>query len=322
MNAISVLGDGSFGTAMAYHLANNGYPVTLWCYNKTIADSINKHHHNHRYWPDRLLPDTIVATTDLAKAASASIILQAIPVKYLRSVIKDAITATNEQTIWVTLSKGIEEQTLFVPSMVIASLLKQSGINAPIVALSGPNFAQDLMDKRPMIATISTTEEKALQKVLPLISNSSFTCQFHHDMLGIELLGALKNVYALAIACAHTLWGDSTRAMILMQALEEQKRLLQAASGNSDTLYTAAGVGDLVLTSYSALSRNSKTGQMLAHHQNLDQIVAQLGTLPEGVNTLASIERLEKKYQVDLPLARATYKLVLQQAEPSVLLIF
>lgn len=321
--AIAVLGDGSFGTAIAILLANNGHEVTLWCHNHAITESINKVRINPFYHSEVILPAKIKATSDMSGAVSnADIIFQAIPVAHMRSVIQQAAEHASPETPWVSLSKGIEEMSLYFPSAIIQSCFKEIGfLKAPsVLVASGPSFAQDIIAQQPIQITLAGIDSQLVFAVAQLMENQNFKTTYSHDMLGVQALGALKNIYAIALAMAQGLASDSTKSCMFLAALTEQREFLKNISGNDDTLYSNAGIGDLLLTSSSMQSRNTQAGILLAQHHTLEEITTILGHLPEGINTLKSIKQLQKKYSMELPLAAVLYRIVFEQVPPAELI--
>lgn len=308
---LAVLGDGAFGTACAQVLANNGYKVILWCNNPAVAMSIQKSRRNPRYLPGIELPETIIATTDLAEALTASLIFQAIPVKFLRSVLTNACSYAREDHLWVSLSKGIEQETLLFPAEIIQDVLGQQ---TNVAVLSGPSYARDLALKQPTGVEVATYNKAVFDSIHALFSNKYVQVVQSSDVIGIQIAGALKNITALAIGLLEGAgYGPNSQALVFMQALSEIKTIIQALGGREESLYGLAGIGDLTLTTFGKESRNYKLGLLLGRGTPLDAAVQELGTSPEGYNTLQAVHALSKKYTLSLPVFEKTYAIVFEK---------
>lgn len=313
---VTVLGDGAFGTAIAALLAHNGYAVTLWCYNAEVAKAINATAHNIIYAPDIELPKNIYATNDIKEAvANATHIFEAIPVVYLRNVLTLCIPYTRPDTTWVLLSKGIEETTLFFSSDIVTSLAqKYTDFIPPIVVGSGPSFARDILAQQPTGITLASYIKNDADSVAQLLENGYFKTTYTDDILGVQAVAALKNIYAIGMGIMQDSYTDNTKTLFIMQALAEQKLLLAKISGDIETAYTLAGLGDLLLTCYSNNSRNIQAGKLIAQQYSIEQIGEKLRILPEGIHTLKSIAQLQNKYDIEMPLAHTLYKIVYEHA--------
>lgn len=302
---VAVLGDGAFGTAIATLLARNGYPTYLWCYNHDVAESILKRHENKHFLPGITLPEGIQATTYLAQAFEADVIFQAIPVPHLRSILVECKPYRKRDHIFVSLSKGIEQKTLQLPTQIIQDVF---GADTLCAALSGPSFAKDVALQQPTLATLAGLPA-VCEVVAPFMSNNFFALDLSDDLLGVQYAGALKNVCALGVGfLAGAGLGCNTQVRFVLQSLEEMKTVIAAAGGNSTTLFGPAGIGDLMLTCFSSQSRNYKLGHILgcgdSNQAHENPITA------EGVNTLASFCALGEKYGIFLPLGCALDKAI------------
>lgn len=309
MSVITVIGEGAWGTAVATLLAHNGHTVLLWCHDEKVKKSIETKQVNERYLPGITLSKNIVPILDLGEALKqSSWIFEAIPIKYLRSVLEaiDLHMCTNKP--WVILSKGIENSTLMLPGQIIDSVL---GFQTPQVVFFGPGFAHDLAHKHITAVALASTDEKLAFSLQKLLKNDYFKPAISSDSRGAQLCGALKNVIALCVGMLSGAgYGDSTKAFVITQGLHEMATLVTACGGKQETVYGLAGVGDLILTSYGKQSRNVKVGYMLGQGKPLDLILQETGMTPEGINTLTSIHELMKKIDMRLPLLEGVYGVV------------
>lgn len=306
---ICVIGEGAWGTAVATVLAANGHTVTLWCHDKDVAADIERFHTNNRYLPHIALQNTIRTTTDLRGVISSTqYIFLSTPVAYLRAVLKNAQAVCSSEQTWVMLNKGIERDTNMVPSQIVADVLVA---DVKKVIVSGPSFARDVANQQTtgmMVAAHDKTQAQAVQK---LIENSFIKTFYSPDVLGVQYAAALKNVLALGMGILHGLGtSENTKAFFLTAGLHEIAQVVKAAGGLQETVYGLSGVGDLVLTATGTQSRNAAFGYRVGKGESLAAIATPGTILPEGVNTVASINHLAQKYALELPLCHAVYQVV------------
>lgn len=316
---VCVLGDGAWGTAVALLLADNGYTVSLWCHDQEVVRTIAERHCNERYLPGIKLPSSIIPTTDIQHAAiDARWIFQAVPVKFLRSVVVKAQPHVTRDQQWVVLSKGIEADTLMLAGDIINTVL---GYPATKAIFSGPSFARDLAHKKITAVTIAAIDYQASSELTALLANDYFRPYISYDMIGTQLGGALKNVVALAIGMLDAAgYTDNTKVFILTRGLGEMIMLTQALGGQRQTVYGLSGLGDLVLTCMGSLSKNVAVGKQLGAGCTLDQLIAQTGTMPEGINTVVSVNQLAEKLNLTLPLFQGIYKIIFEHSSLDTLL--
>lgn len=310
--SISVFGDGAWGTSMATLLAHNGHTVTLWCHSQDVATSINENHHNNHYLPDVLLSESIRATTDIQEALhDADWIFEAIPVKFLRSVLQQIKPYSNQNQRWVILSKGIETESCLLPSEIIDSVFERTQQKAVV---SGPSFAHDLAHKKITAATIATPDRLLGQELCQLLTTHYFKPCLSNDLIGVQTGGALKNVVALAVGMLDAQhYTDNTKAFLITHALEEMSVITTALGGKAETLYGLSGVGDLLLTCMGKLSKNLELGKQLGSGKTLQKLVAERhGNIPEGINTVTSIYQIAKKHNLRLPLFQGVYACIFE----------
>ena len=310
MTMITVLGAGAWGTAVATLLAANNHNVTLWCYNQEVAKSIHETRNNSRCLPNFELSEKITPTTDLRVALASEIIFEAIPVQFLRSVLEQCKPHRKNNQLWVGLSKGIEHKTLLVPTQMITDIL---GDDVTCAALSGPSYAHDLAEQQPTGVTIAADDAQVVEQLKELLTNDYFCVEKSDDLLGIQMGGALKNIFALGIGVlAGAGYQSNTQALMMMRGLQEFEKLLTKLGCNKETLYSSAGIGDLVLTSFGGKSRNYNVGFLLGQGKKLDVILKETGQTCEGANTLKSIKQLAERNNIELPICTQLYKITFE----------
>lgn len=316
---ITILGCGAWGTAFAHLLATNGYPVTLWCYNNEVAQSIKETRINKVYLPTIKLPDSITPVTDLSEALfQPNWIIEAIPVKFLRSVVKDCIKLVYAHTPWVILSKGIEADTFLLPSEIISAEL---GFTIPFVVVSGPSFALDLAEQQQTGVMVASHKISLAERFAALVSNDYFETELTNDTHGIQLCGAFKNCAALAIGLIEGAgYKDNTKALLATRAIEEMTYLTEKFGGNLETAHGLAGVGDLILTAFGSQSRNRHIGKLLGQGQKLDDILASTAQIPESINTVKAFHTFSKTYNLSLPIVSTLYAIIFEMAPTTALI--
>ncbi len=311
MSTITVLGDGAWGTAIATVLAHNGHQVTLWCYDASVAQSIRTSCTNDQYLPGIILYRTIEPTTDFFYAFKESeAIFEAIPVPYLRTTLikcKDFVTA---HIPWVILSKGIEQDTLLLPTEIINTVVGPTDC----AVVSGPSFARQLAQKQITACTLAGNSS-VTGFIQSLLNNEYFTTELSSDFIGVQLAGAFKNCVALGIGLLEALgYGDNTKAFFLTRMLDELKTLIIYKNGQPDTITSLAGIGDILLTAYGSQSRNRAVGYELGKGVKLSALKESFGTLPEGINTLQSLYQLLNQQPIKLPLCALLYRMIFENA--------
>ncbi len=309
MKKVCVLGDGAWGTAVATLLAHNGYQVALWCYNPENAAAIARMRMNERYLPGVVLSEHIIPTASLEDAVCGTRwVFEAIPVQYLRSVIREAAPCFTRDQVWVVLSKGIEQHTLLLPTQIIDDV---SGIEHKKAVFAGPSFAADLANKQVTAVSVAATDCKLAYELQSVLENDYFKPFFNTDLIGVQVGGAVKNVITLAVGMLEGAgYTDNTKAFLVTRGLHEMTIIAKAIGGNPETLYGLSGVGDLVLTSLGSLSRNLAVGKRLGKGDALQPILDELGHVPEGINTVQTMQKVMQKYKLQLPICNAVYEII------------
>jgi glycerol-3-phosphate dehydrogenase (NAD(P)+) len=314
MSYISVIGAGSWGTTLACLLSDKGYDVTLWVHEKDLSEEINKTRINITYLPDITIPDDVRVTDSIDEALKkARYVLNAVPAQYVRAVFKEAFPYMLDEAIIISVSKGIEKGTLLTVSSILNELSNHS-----VAVLSGPSFAKEVIKQLPTAVTLAT-EDKNIRIILQEIFNiNNFRVYTHDDVLGVEIGGALKNVMAIASGISVSLGlGNNARASLITRGLVEMTRLGVAMGAKERTFAGLSGIGDLVLTCTSPLSRNYTVGVKLGQGMKLKDILSQTRSVAEGVETAESAYELSKKYNIEMPIVEQVYKVIYDDKDPA-----
>lgn len=321
MSRITVVGSGSWGTALALVLAERGHGVKLWSHSTAVAESIAATRENTRYLPEIVLPSEIVTTTDIGQAVeNAEIIVVAVPAQYVRATFRAMVPLLEPSQVMVSTAKGIEEKTLLRMSEVMEQVW--AGIRNEdrpgIAVLSGPSFAREVAQRLPTAVTVASTSPGLALHVQQEFRSSSLRLYTNDDVVGVELGGALKNVIALASGVASGLGlGHNAIAALITRGIAEISRLAVACGGRPETLAGLAGAGDLVLTATGPLSRNRFVGVELGRGRSLAEILQSLdGKVAEGVRTTAAALGLARSQAVEMPITEQVAAVLEQRKSP------
>ncbi|MGV6474378.1 NAD(P)H-dependent glycerol-3-phosphate dehydrogenase [Azotobacter vinelandii] len=306
---IAVLGGGSFGTALANLLAENGHVVRLWMRDPEQAEAIRTRRENPRYLKGvRVLPG-IEPVTDLAATVSASeLIFVVLPSSALRQVLQP-VSALLDGKMLVSTTKGIEAQSFKLMSQIIEEIAPRARIGV----LSGPNLAREIAEHALTASVIASEDEALCQAVQAVLHGRTFRVYASGDRFGVELGGALKNVYAIMAGMAASLgMGENTKSMLITRALAEMTRFAARLGANPMTFLGLAGVGDLIVTCTSPKSRNYQVGHALGQGLALEAAVARLGEVAEGVNTLRVLKAKAEELGVYMPLVAGLHAILFE----------
>ncbi len=302
---VAVLGGGSFGTAIANMLANNGQSTTLWLRNPEYAQAIKEAGENSRFLPGYRLNPALQISASLEQSLnSAKAVFFVVPSKAFRSLAKQAHAFIMPDTAVVSAAKGIEESSFKLMSEVLKEELPQARVGA----LSGPNLAKEIIAQE-ITATVIASEDAALcDSVQNMLGSRYFRVYANNDRFGVELAGALKNVYAISAGMAASLnVGMNTVSVLITRSLAEMSRFAAKMGANPMTFLGLAGVGDLFVSCTSPLSRNFRVGQALASGQDIETAVKQVGQVAEGVNTTKIVKSKADDLGIYMPLVNALY---------------
>ena len=297
LSAVAVLGAGSWGTALALLLAENGGVVRLWDRTPGQIAALLATRENKRYLPEHRLPENLHPTVSLSEALIGAIfVVVAVPSAAVDDVLERATLAPGADIILA--SKGIDPQTLELP----ADVALRCAPGHPVIALSGPNLAREVAAGVPTAAVAASDDAEAARRIAERFNRATFRTYVSDDRTGVEVGGAVKNVLAIAGGIADGLgYGDNTKAALMTRGLSEMARLGMALGGKRETFYGLAGVGDLMATAASRLSRNWRVGYGLGQGKCLEEILAELGQVAEGVPTAQAVEKLAVRHDLFLP---------------------
>jgi glycerol-3-phosphate dehydrogenase (NAD(P)+) len=318
INHVAVLGAGSWGTALALLLAEGGEvrpPVRLWDRTSTLAQAIATDRENRHYLPGYSLPATVTVTSEIAGAVrDAAVVVITVPSSAVRSVVTLAAPHLPPGCDIVLTSKGLEPETGLLPYQVAEEVL---GPGFPLVALSGPNLASEIARGIPAAAVSACPDGAAAHRISALFHRDAFRVYTSEDRTGVEIGGAVKNVLAIAGGVSDGLgFGDNTKAALLTRGLAEMARFGVALGAQRDTFYGLTGVGDLIATAASRLSRNWRVGEGLAKGESLPTILQRLGQVAEGVSTAQVVTRLAAEKGVEMPVCAAVALLLEGKISP------
>lgn len=313
MSYITVVGAGSWGTTLANLLGEKGYDVALWGHEKELVDEINRTGINSIYLPGIPLSNNIEATNSLEIALEKSrYILNVVPTQFMRSVFSNIAGYVSKDVAIISASKGIEHGSLMTASSILRELT-----DCPVAVLSGPSFAEEVVKKLPTAVTVASDDYETVLLLQDVFNTDYFRVYTNNDVLGVELGGALKNVMAIASGISDGLGlGTSSRAALITRGLREMVRLGAAMGAEEKTFGGLSGIGDLVLTCTGTLSRNHTVGYKLGRGEKLENILAGMKSVAEGVATSVSAYELSKKHNVDMPIIEQIYKVINEKKSP------
>ena len=310
----TVVGAGAWGTALADLLSRNGLGVTLWAYEPDVVESINTRHENTRFLAGAPLHEALRASGDLdAAVVNASLVLFVTPSHVLRGIARRASASADPRATLVVASKGIERESLALMTDVVAAEIPRRAV----VGLSGPSFAREVVQRQPTAVVAASRQADASARVQQALSSDAFRVYTHHDVIGVELGGSLKNVMAIATGMAEGLGlGYNPRAALITRGLAEITRLGVALGADPLTFAGLAGIGDLVLTCTGALSRNRQLGLEIGQGKRLDESLASRETVAEGVYTTQSAHALATREEIEMPIVAAVYRILFEGSDP------
>ena len=317
MTRVAVLGSGSWGTAFAMVMADAGADVVLWSRRAEIAEAITVTHQNPDYLPGTTLPVTVTATSDPAAAlAGAEVVVLAVPSQTLRANLIGWVPLLPPGCVLVSLMKGIELATTQRMSEVVAEVTGAAADRIAVV--SGPNLAREIAARQPAAAVVACADEGVAEKLQQVCLTPYFRPYTNTDVVGVELGGTVKNVVALAVGMAEGMgMGDNSQASIITRGLAETTRLGLALGADASTLAGLAGVGDLVATCMSPLSRNRTFGVNLGRGMSMAEVVGATRQTAEGVTSAQSVLALAQQHGVEMPIVESVVAVVRDGLPPS-----
>ena len=310
MARIGILGAGSWGTALAILLHDNGHDVTVWSIHEEEVETLNTTRRHERKLPGVEIPEGIVFTTDMKETMSdKDVCVLAVPSPFIRSTCQKMKQYVRAGQIIVNVAKGIEENTLYTLTDIIEEELPY----ADACVLSGPSHAEEVSRRLPTTCVVSSRTRKTADYLRSVFVSPVFRVYISPDMLGIELGGALKNVIALAAGTADGLgYGDNTKAALITRGIAEIARLGIKMGGKPETFYGLTGIGDLIVTCASMHSRNRKAGYLMGQGYTMEEAMKEVQMVVEGVYSAKAALELSRKYQVEMPIVEQVNKVLFE----------
>ncbi len=313
----SVIGAGTWGSAMAIHLGRLNIKTRLWIREKDIYEEMNRTRENSVFLPGYTFPSPVSFFLDMKDALSQTdVVFVAVPSKFCRLTYEKMAPALTADQILVSLTKGIEEITLKRMSELMEEILTPR-FTPLATALSGPSFAKEVIEYHPTAVVLASKDIGLAQKVQHLISSQTFRVYTSNDVLGVEIAGALKNVIAIAAGISDALeFGNNAIAALITRGLAEMTRLGVKLGAKTETFSGLAGIGDLVLTCTGGLSRNRSLGFQIGSGRTLDEIVSDMKMVAEGVTTTLSARQLAIREKIEMPICEQVYQILYEKKDP------
>ena len=311
---VTVLGAGGWGTTLALVLHERNAEVTLWEFFEDYAALLDKTRENTKFLKGIKIPGSIKITSDLKEAVeSAEILVLAVPSHIMRSLAEKIKKLDYKKKIFVSVAKGVEQETLKPMSGVISGVLGR----VKFAVLSGPSHAEEVALKKPTTVVAASKNRKLAEKIQELFSTNYFRVYANTDVRGVEIGGSLKNVIAIAAGIVDGMEaGDNTKAALITRGLAEMRRLGVRLGAHDSTFFGLSGIGDLVVTCASTHSRNRSVGEQLGRGKKIAEILKGMEMVAEGVKTSLSAYKLSKKYRVEMPITTEIYRIIYEDKSP------
>jgi glycerol-3-phosphate dehydrogenase (NAD(P)+) len=313
MSKISIIGAGAWGTTLSILAAENGHTVTIWSYEDDVAKSINELRENKKYLAGFQLPQNIDSTTDLKKAASSDIIILSTPSQYLRKTLQSMSRSVKKEAMIISAVKGLEIETQKRMSVVIKEELPCEKISV----ISGPNISKEIARGLPAATVAASNRMETAKSVQQILNSNRFRVYTNTDVIGVELGGALKNIIAIAAGVADGLMlGNNAKSALMVRGMAEIIRLGVAMGGKSETFGGLSGIGDLITTCESTLSRNHQVGVEIAKGRKLNDIITKMYDVAEGVPTSKAARDISRKLKIEMPITEEVYSVLYEKKDP------
>lgn len=319
MRKVTIVGAGSFGTALATVLDTAGNDVQIWAREPEVVESINNHHKNSAYLTDLELPESIKAFHDLEHCLqSQDMILFATPSHTLREIAARIKPCLNGQEILVTVSKGIENDTFKTMSQILVEVMEGVTYEDNIGVLYGPSHAEEVAKLRPTTVVAAAYSSRTTRVIQETFLTPMFRVYANNDVIGVEIGGSVKNIMAIAAGVVDgAKLGDNAKAALITRGLHEMKRMGAMMGAHPDTFSGLTGMGDLIVTCTSEHSRNRFVGQQIGKGENLDDIIKSMNMVAEGIKTTKSVYDWSVKNNVEMPITEAVYHVLFDGVDPS-----
>ncbi len=308
-NNITIIGAGAWGTTLSILFAENKHNVVLWAHEKGVVKEINDFGENKKFLKGIQLPKIITATNNLDQATEkADLIVFVVPTQHLREVIKN----TKTKVPILSAAKGIEIKTGKRPSEILKEHFKKD-----IAVISGPNLAHEIAKGLPAASVVAAIDEGQAKQIQKLLMSQRFRVYTQNDTIGVEIGGALKNIIAIASGIVDGLaLGENARSGLIVRGIREIASLGQALGAKEQTFYGLSGIGDLILTCGSTMSRNHSVGVKLAEGLNINQITSNMQEIAEGITTTKAVDQLAKKLKIEMPITSQIFEVLFKKKDP------
>lgn len=318
INKISIIGAGSFGTAMAVVLGHAGHNVSIWAREPEVVKGINETGRNPEYISDVDLPKSVEANSSLkGTLENTDMIVFATPTHALRSVAEKVKPFVDGHEIIVTISKGMEKDTLMTPSQILVNVLEDVTLEDQVGVLTGPSHAEEVSKFKPTTVVAAAYSTRVARIIQRTFITPMFRVYLNHDIIGAEIGGAVKNIMAIAAGIIDGAdLGDNAKAALMTRGLHEMKRMGYHLGASQDTFSGLTGMGDLIVTCTSQHSRNRFVGFNIGQGKTLDEIISGMNMVAEGVKTAESVALWSRKNNIEMPITNAVYKVLFEQLDP------
>ncbi|KAF5064685.1 Glycerol-3-phosphate dehydrogenase [anaerobic digester metagenome] len=310
---ITFLGGGSFGTALAKAMTQNGHEVMLWERNEERVREVNEQHTNGKYLQGIRLPESLRATVELGEALNhRDMVVLAVPSSSIREVSGKIKPYLSGDEIIVSIAKGVDPKSLKPLSQTIFEVLDKD----PVI-LSGPSHAEEVAQGLPTTLVASSRNELAMVRVQEAFSSNSLRVYRNHDLMGVEIGGAVKNIIALAAGISDGIgYGDNAKAALMTRGMTEIIRIGEKMGAETETFYGLTGIGDLIVTCTSMHSRNRRCGILIGQGKSMDEATKEVGMVVEGIKATQAFFELAKKYNVEMPITDAVHQILFEDVTP------
>lgn len=314
MSKVTFLGAGSFGTALGILLAKKDNEVALWDRDEHVVHDINSNRKNDRYIKGLMLPSNVTAYEKIEDAlVNSEFVVLAVPSHIIRTLCRSIKGKIGKNSIVINIAKGIEEGT----NLRLSEVIKEELPNNPVVVLSGPSHAEEVCIGIPTTVVVTSSEMECAEKVQDLFMDQSFRVYTNDDIIGVEVGGAVKNIIALAAGVLDGIgYGDNAKAALMTRGMTEIARIGVAMGGKAETFFGLTGMGDLIVTCTSVHSRNRKAGLLIGSGKTMDEAVAEVGMIVEGIKACRAFYDLKEKIGVSMPITDIAYKVLFHDKNP------
>jgi len=313
MSRITVIGGGAWGTTLTILLTEKGHNMTFWLFEEDLVAEIKEFHENRRFLPGFQIPESVEITSDPAAVKDSEILFFVVPTQFSRKAARRFVPFVSPSAIIVSAAKGIEETTLKLPVDILKEELKHENL----CALSGPNLASEVAKGLPAATVVASKNEDNARTVQESLMLDRFRVYTNTDIIGVQLGGALKNIIAIASGIGYGLnLGDNSKSTMMVRGIAEIARLGIAMGARLETFAGLSGIGDLITTCSSRLSRNHQVGERIAKGEKLPAILSSMGKVAEGVPTTIAARELGKRMNVSLPITEEIYNVLYQGKDP------